>query len=236
MWDNKMIYSRSLANDFWYEFDNTFLWFIEEEVDDAMGKAGDIETLYTEHRQKGTYPNDYISEVKDNTDRADSIIFLTEKQFGIITKYFENNLQNQQRAFEDFGQGVLYDERPPRPKDRRIHMMDENHRGYRSWYIFNRTTVLLDATNNTKIIHQICQYIGLASAIHSEQHPNQSDSAGRNPNNPEIDEDILKHLRNTWLSQTFEQLDTSFDNNLLLSKWRRNRMKKGGIEGSSSGC
>lgn len=65
----------------------------------------------------------------------------------------------------------------------------------------------------------------VASAIHSEQHPIQSDSAGRNPNNPEIDQNILKHLHDTWLSRTFDQLDTSFDNNLLLSKWRRRRRR-----------
>jgi hypothetical protein len=226
MWDNKMIYSRNLASDFWYEFDNIFLWLIEEDVNDAMGKAGDIETLYTEHRQRGTYPNVYITEIRGNADHANSIIFLTEKQLEITNRYFENNLQGQQRAFEDFGQGILYDERLPRPKDRRIHMMDENHRGYRSWYIFNRTTALLNAKNNIKIIHRICQHIGLASAIHSEQHPNQSDSAGHNPNNPEIDPNVLKHLRDTWLSQTFDQLDTSFDNNVLLSKWRGNRRNK----------
>jgi hypothetical protein len=216
-----MSYSRSLANNFWYEFDNTFFWRIEDKVNDAMGKTRDLETLYTEYRRNGTYPEAYISKVKKDVDLTNSVLFLTDKQLEIIIRYFMDDLHSQQRAFEDFGQGVLYDDRLPRFKDRRIHMMDENHRGYRSWHIFNRTAVLLNTANNTKILNQwlhIDQHVGLASAIHSKQRPNQSDSAGRNPNNPEIDQNILNDLRNTWLSKTFDQLDESFDHSLLSSK------------------
>jgi hypothetical protein len=191
---------------------------MEDKVNNAIANAGDLDTLYTKHRQNGPYPDAYISEIKQDIERVDSIVFVAQKQLDIIVKYFGNDLHSQQRAFEDFGQGVLYDDRRPRSMHRRIHMMDENHRGYRSWYVFNRTEVLLSASSQTKTLDQwleVACHIGLASAIHFEQHPIQSDpTTGRNPNNPEIDPNILNRLRNMWLTRTFDELDKSFDSNI----------------------
>lgn len=180
-----------------------------------MGNIGDLEALYTEYRGRGSYPDGYISELKKDSVRASSIVLVFDKQLDLIVKHFGDDLYNLQRAFEDFGQGVLYDSRQPRFKDRRIHMMDENHRGYRSWYIINRTALLLDMSNYAKTLSRwlkLFQYIALAYAIHYTQLPHQSDSDGQNPNNPEIDSNVLNHLREVWLTSNFDQLDLSFDN------------------------
>jgi hypothetical protein len=210
-----MSYSQQLANDFWYEFDNTFFWRLEDIMNTAIENAGEIDILYDAHRTNGTYPVNYVAELKQDNNRVDAILFVAQKQFDIIIKYFHEDVQSQQRAFEDFGQGVLYDNRPPRSKVRRIHMMDENHSGYRFWHIFIRTAVLLTIDVDTNILDRwlsIDRHIGLASEIHFKQHPSQSDANGQNPMNHEIDPDLLMQLQDKWLKCTFSQLDDLFDN------------------------
>jgi hypothetical protein len=209
-----MIYTQHLANDFWYEFDNTFFWRLESAMDTAIGNSGDIDILYDKHRTNGTYPSGYIDELGEDKNRADSILFVAQNQFQIIIKYFQNDIQSQQKAFEDFGQGILYDSRSPRSKDRRIHMMDENRSGYRFWHIFIRTAVLLTKDISIDILHRwldIDRHIGLASGIHLKQHPSQSNASGQDPKNPEIDPSVLKQLQDIWLKCTFSQLDDLFD-------------------------
>ena len=51
-----------------------------------------------------------------------------------------------QKAFEYFGQGVLFDDfsdvetnQPRRPSDDRVHMMDSIHFGYPRWHVFCRS-------------------------------------------------------------------------------------------------
>jgi hypothetical protein len=56
---------------------------------------------------------DYINEVKQDAERVNSIIFLAQKQLDVINKTLDDDIENQQRAFEDFGQGILFDDRPP---------------------------------------------------------------------------------------------------------------------------
>jgi hypothetical protein len=55
------------------------------------------------------------------------------------------------------------------------------------------------------------RHIGLACAIDSKQHPRQSTNDDNNPNNPEINPEMLVKLRSFWLPLNFEELDTEFD-------------------------
>jgi hypothetical protein len=79
-------------------------------------------------------PIDFINEVRQDKQRVSSIIFLAQKQLDIIDKSFGNEIESQQRAFEDFGQGILFDERSPRPLNNRVHMrkclINFDHHGY----------------------------------------------------------------------------------------------------------
>lgn len=211
-----MTYSRKLATDFWYEFDNFFLWQVQQDVLNAIGEVGNLDTLYIQHRKNNTYPNGFIREVKQSNLLIKSISFLAQKQLDIINKNFGGDVESQQRAFEDFGQGVLFDDRPPRSLERRIHMMDEGPIGYRRWHAFIRTAVLINT--ELDMLHdrwlQIDRDVGLAYAIDSKQHPKQSDRTGNNPNNPEIDPNRLDELRTFWLPKSFQELDNAFDNDL----------------------
>jgi hypothetical protein len=124
-----MVYSRQLGTNFWYEFDNFFLWDERQDILKARGNISDLDRICKEHKINGTYPIDYITEIKQDTDRISSIIFLAQKQLDIINNTFGDDIESQQRTFEDFGQGILFDDRLPRPVNNRIHMMDEGQFG-----------------------------------------------------------------------------------------------------------
>jgi hypothetical protein len=204
-----MVYSRQLGTNFWYEFDNFFLWDERQDILKARGSVSDIDRICKEHKINGTYPIDYIDEVKQDEERINSITFLAQKQLDIIIKTFGNDIESQQRAFEDFGQGILFDDRPPRPLNNRVHMMDEGQFGFYSWHTFIRTAALLN--NESERWLNVDRHIGLACAIDSEQRPRQSTNDGNNPNNSEIFHEILDKLRSFWLQLNFEELDTEFD-------------------------
>jgi hypothetical protein len=152
---------------------------------------------------------DYIDEVKQDMERVNSIIFLVQKQLDIINETLGDDIENQQRAFEDFGQGILFDDRSPRPLSNRVHMMDEGQFGFYSWHTFVRTAALLN--HESERLLNVDRHNGLACAIDSKQHPRQSTNNGNNPNNPEIDPEMLDKLRSFWLHLNFEELDAEFD-------------------------
>jgi hypothetical protein len=204
-----MVYSRELGTNFWYEFDNFFLWEKRQEVLKAIGNTSDLDIICQQHKNNGTYPVDYIEEVKQDEERVNGVIFLSQKQLDIINTIFGNDIESEQRAFEDFGQGVLYDDRDPRPVNNRIHMMDGGHFGFYRWHTFIRTAALLNQ-DPQRWLH-VDRHVGLAAAIDSIQHPKQSSDDGSNPKNSEISPDMLDKLRSSWLHLSFEELDTEFD-------------------------
>ena len=204
-----MPYSRQLGNNFWYEFDNFFLWDERQDVLKAFGNISDLDRICKEHKINDTYPIDFMKEVRRDEQRVNSIIFLAQKQLDIINKSFGNDIESQQRAFEDFGQGILFDDRSPRPLNNRVHMMDEGQFGFYRWHTLVRTTVLLN--QDPQKLLNVNRHIGLAGAIDSKQRPRQSMNDGKNPNNSEISTEILDALRSFWLTLSFEELDTEFD-------------------------
>ena len=88
-----MVYSRQLGTNFWYEFDNFFLWDERQEVLKAFGNISDLDRICKEHKINETYPIDFINEVRQDGQRVKSIIFLAQKQLEIISKSFGNNTE-----------------------------------------------------------------------------------------------------------------------------------------------
>jgi hypothetical protein len=204
-----MVYSRQLGTNFWYEFDNFFLWDERQDVLKAIGNISDLDRICKEHKINSTYPIDFMNEVRRDEERVNSIIFLAQKQLDIINNIFGSDIESEQRAFEDFGQGILFDDRSPRPLSNRVHMMDEGQFGFYRWHTFIRTAVLLNQ-DPQRCLH-VDRHIGLACAIDSVQRPRQSTNDGNNPNNSEITPETLDKLRSSWLQLSFEELDAEFD-------------------------
>ena len=115
-----MAYTRELAINFWFEFDQTFLFNPPVEVQRAFPQAypdGDLDSLVDLVRD-----TDRSNLATAVAPRNSGLLELARSQLIILDKHFNNN-DDLQLAFEDFGQGVLFDSLNPRPPTRRIHCL-----------------------------------------------------------------------------------------------------------------
>jgi hypothetical protein len=201
-----------LAISFWTEFDNNFHYSITPEVDrayailflDRFTGRPNMDVIYnswSDHRSIGDYPEGFRTTFEPLKEH---VFFLAGRQIDIMRKHFQDDTVLLQKAFEDFGQGILYN--PNRPADL-IHKMQDLRGppiGYHRWHAFIRAAVLLGADANIWLHIDRC--VGLAWAIQSEAQITQD-----SPNNPGLENTRLEQLRSSWLQLSFEDLDTTFD-------------------------
>lgn len=127
----------------------------------------------------------------------------------LMDKHFGGNEQLEQLAFEQFGQGTLFDtqvdgnDQPRRPAEFRIHMMDGSTGGYDFLNkIVNLIDILVLAGTHERWL-KFDRYVGLAAEIDSICKPKQSFTTtpiGNNPNNQPIANGRLEELRSKWLN------------------------------------
>ena len=133
----------------------------------------------------------------------------------IIQKYFDGNIELQQKAFELFAQGLLFDNgvdykgQPRRPVGDKIHMMDSRVEGYVVWHAFIRAVVLLELDDNKDKWLQLDRHVGLAAGILAElikegKEPQQINDP--NYNKP-IEDELFDELRKDWLILNFQDMD-----------------------------
>ncbi len=204
--------NNALAIRFWTEFDNNFHYSIPPEINRAYGMVFldnftggiDMDVIYnswSDYRSIAKYPEGFK---KAFEPLKEHIFYLAERQIDIIRNNFQNDTLLLQRAFEDFGQGILYNAN--RPGDS-IHKMDDLRGppvGYHRWHAFIRAAVLLGG--DTNIWLHIDRCVGLAWAIQSEAQITQN-----SPDNPGLENARLEQLRSSWLQLNFDDLDTAFD-------------------------
>jgi hypothetical protein len=227
---NKMpAYDQQTASDFFFAFDNYFLWKGAQhpELQQAYGQAfgvDGIDGFYNQFRKKrknNTYPQALINYFQG---RKASIDFIAQKQSAMLDQYFQGQPENERQAYAEFGQGIIYDPRRAKEEYRDgtefmvIHTMDAKHDpggyippvGYHRWYGFVRVFTLLNGYNDGRWL-EIARNISLAWAIQSKLRPTGSSSDGLNPNNPPLDSTELQNLKDQCGLATFTDLDTLFD-------------------------
>jgi hypothetical protein len=221
-----MKYSRDMANNFWYMLDDFSAFRRTLEVDQAISKLFSYDfnlyECYEHHWEKKTFPNGFKEEISRKTGLQESIVLLAEGQLKIMKQFLHDDPEIELRAFEDYGQGVLFDER--RFKTQKIHKMNGGAfpgwdpkvfppKGYHYWHAFIRSYVLLEGESDRWL--RIDRYVGLAWAIQSLLKP--YNDVGTNPNNPELPERCLEQLRKVWLNKSFSELDAAFETYRLRS-------------------
>ncbi|MGI9023351.1 MAG: hypothetical protein ACR2HV_09000 [Acidimicrobiales bacterium] len=201
---------RARATEFWFQFDNAFnpgFGQVSDEVFEAYAATDSPDgplQRWNHHRRNGTYPDGF----RQDMERArDSHLRLAELQLQIIDQHFAGDSDAERGAFEDFGQGVLFNDRRP-PTDK-VHKMDiggpdDPPIGYHRWHACIRAAVTVGADPDRWLT--IDRLVGLAWAIQSEARPEQ-DSA----TNPGLSAERLAALREHWTSLDFDALDTEFD-------------------------
>lgn len=198
--------TRDKAIQFWYKFDERFEPPVKPDVANAyviMRGIDYIRTRWDEHRQMGTYPEGFLDDV---TPLREGVEFIANEQLAIMDSHLGDDTKLIQSSFEDFGQGVLFDDR--RKQGRKVHMMDTSGPdnppiGYHRWHAIVRATIMLgiDAQRWT----EIDRYVALAWAIQSEAKPVQDTE------NPGLSEERLQAYRDTWLWRDLDELDAAFD-------------------------
>lgn len=208
---NGMPYTQDAALDFWYEYDQTFFFQRPPEVD----------TLYRDIYGPNVALDALVDLVRDHRSdlpahvlgREHSLRRLAEIQVQIMDRHFPN-MADLQRAFEDFGHGVLFDSKPSaqdpargrRPVSSLIHMMDgtpDDCIGYHRWHAFIRAAVAAGADANRWLA--INRLVALAWAIYSELDPREDA-----PNNPRLSPDRVASLQRGWLAADVTTLNEAF--------------------------
>jgi hypothetical protein len=139
----------------------------------------------------------------------EEISFLFTEQTKIVNNHFGSDTQKVQRAFEDFGQGILFDNRMP--VNFKVHMMDliavsgtvGATRGYHRWHAFVRACAFVGESSESCL--QWDRMISLGWAIQSHLKPKQDFR------NPKISSAKLHEFQNFWLNLNFEELDNAFE-------------------------
>lgn len=206
-----MPYTRQMGIDFWYDFDNQTLWKRSAEVTKAIAKSygqigGDLDTLadlFDASYKSNNHPAQFVTAISRGKD---GFVDLAAAQQKIIVAHFGNDGDSLRSAFQDFGQGVLYDTRKPRTATHLIHMMDgspDDWVGYRRWHAFVRAALLSGA--DQKFWLQMLQFIALAWGIQTEMNPPLDAS-----NNPAMAPVRLKLLTDFWTAADVDLLDQAF--------------------------
>jgi hypothetical protein len=208
--------NKQLIIDFWYEFDKSFLSDAEllksrALLDPYVKLKDSFLSHYRENNIDTGLKTDYGS-IKD------AIKLLADNHSRIIDRYLGVNNEKEQMAFELFAQGLLFDDgldensQPRRISGNKIHMMDDDMRGYLIWHAFVRLAVALLYHNgyidSKKWLHTD-RCVGLAAGIlaaliKSGMEPEQTNDPTYNKS---IDPTVLEELRADWLHLTFHELD-----------------------------
>lgn len=204
-----MTNGRTRSKEFWFEFDNVFnvqFGLVPDEVSaayDAIPPQHHPARRWRAHRDAHTYPDGFRAEMND---LRDPLLFLSAKQVELLDRHFGGDPDAERTAFEQFGEGVLFDDR--RPKGDKIHKMDYASdgipRSYHVWHPFIMASVMVGADPGRWL--QIDRTVALAWAIQSEARPVEDA-----PDNPGLLPARLVELRSIWLNLSFDQLDREFD-------------------------
>jgi hypothetical protein len=203
-------YDRAVGREFWYDFDNQALWRRTPEFSDALKRAYfdqglTFDSLVDEFRASFARP-DHPRQFADRIANSRSgFLDLAKLQLAVIDRHLQDNLDIQQ-AFQDFGQGVLYDDRKPRPPGFHVHMMDgdpSNWVGWQRWHASLRAEQELGADRGRWLHVNCC--IGLAWSIQTEAKPVQDSQ-----NNPSLAAQRVEELATAWMQLDTATLDWAF--------------------------
>ncbi|MFE0796986.1 hypothetical protein [Streptomyces mutabilis] len=193
------------ANELWYMFDETTLYNVGPELEQAFT---DIETALGDGWERAIfdawmamaatsdYPHNFIEYV---TPIKGPLAVLSKAQLGVFDTYYRPGGRGIVSAFADFAQGVLYDPRRERP----VHTMNGNPPpGYHIWFIFMRSMMLLDISRHRW--EQMAPVNAMAWALQTIAKPTQMEVKEPLPRQVVVREAVK------WLPRSVRQLDRDF--------------------------
>lgn len=201
-----MPYTPEMGMRFWFDFDDATQG--DPDFGTLISRAGGfgIQNDYRSTRKVNTYPAAFKAKFLPKVDDWKDIAKL---QTDMINTRLDGDWANVQAAFEDFGQGTLFDTNPARDDGNRIHMMDGQTGaqmvGYHRWHGSIRAIQLLNIGDNAWW-ENLNRMLGLAWAIQSFAQPKQQDTP-----NPRLSDADLNDLRTAWLALSPDRRDRQYD-------------------------
>ncbi len=199
-----MPYTLDLSKDFWNEFDPALAHKPNDDVRTKVGGMGGrnhFVNLWRAHRQAGSFPEGFRAEAAAQRAHIENV---SKLQLDLFDAYFEGDRAAERRSLEDFGQGVIYDDR--REAGYRVPMMRISEDigrtpvEYFRWHGFARAAIEADV--EAERWTHLDRAMTLAWKIQHEAKPEAD-----NPNNPGLDEERLVELRTLYMGMDPEQLD-----------------------------
>ena len=202
---------RQQGREFWYDFDNQALWRRTEEftaaVQAAYGSLGgsldSLSQLFAMSFRQSNHPTPFTTAIQAGKQ---GFLDLAELQRKIMTTHFGTDAGALRDAFIDFGQGVLFDNRPPRAVKHFVHMMDgtpADFVGYHRWHASIRAAMFFGA--DAAFYEPLCHSIALAWGIQTEANPPIDGQ-----NNPGLPADRLQILTDFWGNADLATIDRAF--------------------------
>jgi hypothetical protein len=220
--------SRQQIMDFWYQFDLFFNPGFRQTPPKVLeayrSETSLLPAWLFDHNVVNiqNYPENFMNRITQSPDLINAIGLIAENQLRIIKERLGDDNELLQKAFEYFGQGVLFDDSldettqlPRRPDWDKVHMMDAVNYGYPRWHVFCRSAAF--AGQDQDMWLKIDRLVALAYNLHKRLNP-KSDQKGKDPQNPERP-DIVQELLLNISSADFNQLDEQFDNDDVRSSF-----------------
>jgi hypothetical protein len=212
--------------DFWFEFDDFFTQptrgHATKEIIAAEQHCFGLMADFESHLADGTLYTEFKTELNSpgTESRRNAIRLISDNHIKILNKYFGNDARLEQRAFEFFGEGSLFDDgispngEPRRQLDQKMHMMDGELGMYRMWHSFIRSVMILGFSGDINRWLQLDRHVALAAEIDTIVDPKQSDDPLgedpriRHPTANRIDPRTLSQLRAFWLRKNVDEIDS----------------------------
>jgi hypothetical protein len=216
--------SEEKKKNLWYEFDNWSQFKVHEDPPRARAVGAAMAYSYS----KRPFGNLTYREIDEDLngergrDLINTVNTLVPGYLQIFNSYFGQKFEQETNviesfpwdAFVDFGLGMLYDPRPPRPQEFGMHVMDPGMGGYFSWHRFHWLASKLTKPESPFRIGKwlyLDRLLGLAAELHSTSKPNQTKVDGSPPDNPpngdNISMDQIRSISKKWLDLDFEGIE-----------------------------
>ena len=208
-----MAYTQARAVEFWYQFDlatNPGFGGVSQDTNDlylgVYGGSFDLDGLVDEVRDALNAGD--LAPVAAGREQALRGLAAFQKTF--FDEHFPDP-DDLRRAFEDFGHGILHDNKKINGRNRRPagfmnHMMDGSPSdcvGFHRWHAFIRAAVAAGADSERWLY--INRIVGLSWAIYSELSPIVD-----SPSNSKLASSRVRTLREHWTNSSEDVLNAAF--------------------------
>lgn len=198
------------ASEFWYDYDEMSYYTPSAEMKAAVAAItapfGGFTKSYDAWlatRQGGRYPRSWMELIQPNKAHFE---LLSREQKKVYDKWYGHDPKGLVFAFQEFGQGTLFD--PRRPAGNKVHMMNytppEATHAYHRWHAYLQSFQLLGI--DRRFWGHINRLAGAAWELQSIAKPVNDAN-----DNKHLPRHVVRHVTDKWLCRSDEKVTKAFD-------------------------